>query len=293
VLVLVKQTFRLLLAAALVTLLAVPASRAETTKERRARQAEEKTRQAEEKKEKQQASKAADAQKLQEQKVLKVVRERYAPKTVKLPEHGFQYTTLQDWSVNEVRGIPGSVSAAHFYANLEEQARTSTFRSTDALIVRVLPIEAGKSIDDVMAHETKRLNCCGPHFAIKPEKDVLISGEMARSIVVEPVQDAYKTMKWHFVAAQHGDKAYIFQLQTSPDTYDTVRPGAEKIIQSVKWIGPKVKPTPLPTTTTRPTGSAAGATTKPSARPVAAAAVKIPAAPITPAPSQPGPADGF
>jgi hypothetical protein len=165
------------------------------------------------------------------------------PQTVKLEQHGLQYSTIPNWSANEISGMPGAVGGM----NCSSPSPTPSMAGWHgAVIVRVFPMEDGKTIDDVLARMTKELNCCGPHYALKPEPEFPLAGETARSVVYEPQEARVKDQKWRVAAAQHGARAYVFMLSTNKANYDTVRPDMEKILKTVKWLGKPVPPTPLP-----------------------------------------------
>ena len=215
------------LAALLAGAWALPAA-AETAKERRQRVEQEK-------KQREQA-KAEQRRKDAEQKAMEKARQQQtAAKVIKLEEHGFQFSTVSGWMVGEVGGVPGIVSGVVY---IDPKADLS--RPIDhSMMVRVLPIEEGKSLDDVIAAATKELNCHGPHYDVQPGEDLDVGGEAARTLVFDPQEDSVKGKKSYIAAARHGDNAYVFWLMTTPDDYEKIRPQAEKMIRSTKWLDGK------------------------------------------------------
>lgn len=201
---------------------------AETAKERRQRVEQER-------KQRDQA-KADRRRKDAEQKAMEKARQQQtAAKVIKLEEHGFQFSTVSGWMVGEVGGVPGIVSGVVY---IDPKADLS--RPIDhSMMVRVLPIEEGKSLDDVMAAGTKELNCHGPHYKVEPGEDLDVGGEAGRTLVFDPQEDSVKGKKSFIAAARHGDNAYVFWVMTTPDDYEKIRPQAEKMIRSTKWLDGK------------------------------------------------------
>jgi hypothetical protein len=193
-------------------------------------------------------------------------KERTAPKTVKLEQAGLQLTTAAGWTETKPSGLPGTVAGVCYQDPKLDAAGNGR---NGLLIVRMLPIENGKTIDDVVAGVTKELNCCGPHYATKPDAEIALAGEKARSVVFEPQEARVKDQKWYVAAAQHGPKAYVFMLFTRTGDYAITRPGADKMLKTVKWLGAAVPPTPLPAAKPRPTTVPTAPSPAPSPAPAA------------------------
>jgi hypothetical protein len=171
------------------------------------------------------------------------MKELAAPKTIKLEQAGLQFSTVASWTETKPSGLPGTVAGACY----QDPKLDAAGNGRDGLmIVRVLPLADGKTVDDVLGSVTKELNCCGPHYATKPEAELPLAGETARTLVFEPQEARVKDQKWYVAAAQHGAKAYVFMLFTHTGDYAITRPGVDKMLKSVKWLGAPVSPTPLP-----------------------------------------------
>jgi hypothetical protein len=256
---------RVALVALTVLACAATALPADTAKQRQARRDREKKAQAQATRKKQ-----ADAEK---KKVGTAA--QGTSQTVKLEEHGVQYTLPANWTQAQVSGLPGLVGGALYRDPQPGRRRLGQ------LMVRVLPVGPGATLDTVVASVARQFNCCGPHYEAKPGDDVVLGGETGRTVVLEPKQEMVQNQKLFVAAAQHGERAYVFTLLTKADHYAAVQPDAVKVLKTVKWLGPKIAPTDLPE---RPTELLVDAAAPPGVAPAAEPAAPPAAAPPAVAP---------
>jgi hypothetical protein len=148
------------------------------------------------------------------------------------PTHGIRLTYPGDWEEITLMRPKGTVLL------LAPPASNHAGLMPPAFAVVSPESERPVSADDLDGMQQRTIDKAKKEigeFQLVQSDQATVGGEPARRIVYTG-KKLGQSLEVMYVLTTHAGKPYAFSFMSGPDVFESVRPGADKVVESVQWI---------------------------------------------------------